>query len=375
MYEPTGRQTPHFAFLWPALAAASASEIVSSFAQQIIKMSGVSGADASREPAWATPNTVALELRTVRLRDFSSAERGLPTLLCAPFALHSAVVADLAPEHSLVECLRAAGLSRLFATHWRSATDSMRFLTIDDYLADLNVLVDHLGGYVDLVGLCQGGWLSVMYAARFPAKVRKLVIAGAPIDITATPSGLTTITDATPLSLFQELVMLGGGRVLGHAVQNFWGPEQLAREDLHRLLQAREPIDSSAFAQLEETFRAWYAWTVDLPGTYYLEVIEKLYKRNELASGRFVALGQRLDLKGVHAPLYLLAARDDELVAPAQVFATEHLVSTPARLIHKEKIDGRHLGLFIGRDTLAKTWQQIAHWLEPAEWPAAVGDR
>jgi len=34
----------------------------------------------------------------------------------------------------------------------------------DDYLAGLNVLVDHLGGLVDLVGLCQGGWLSLVYA-------------------------------------------------------------------------------------------------------------------------------------------------------------------------------------------------------------------
>ena len=30
---------------------------------------------AAREPAWATPNTIALELKTVRLRDFSTAAR------------------------------------------------------------------------------------------------------------------------------------------------------------------------------------------------------------------------------------------------------------------------------------------------------------
>ena len=90
--------------------------------------------------------------------------------------------------------------------------------------------------------------------------------------------------------------MLGGGRVLGHAVQKFWGPETLEDDEIHQLLQTREAIDSSAFARLAEQFRAWYAWTVDLPGTYYLEVIDKLYKRNELASGHFVALGQRIDL-------------------------------------------------------------------------------
>ena len=47
--------------------------------------------------------------------------------------------------------------------------------------------------------------------------------------------------------------------------------------------------------------------------TIPLEVIEKLYKRNELASGHFMARGQRIDLVSLRTPLILLAARDDEL--------------------------------------------------------------
>jgi pimeloyl-ACP methyl ester carboxylesterase len=52
--------------------------------------------------------------------------------------------------------------------------------TIDSYLSDLNVAVDDIGPPVDLIGLCQGGWLSLVYAARFAGKVRRLVLAGAP---------------------------------------------------------------------------------------------------------------------------------------------------------------------------------------------------
>ncbi len=89
---------------------------------------------------------------------------------------------------------------------WRSATAEMRFLGIDDYLAALNVLVDHLGGLVDLIGLCQGGWLSLVYAGRFPAKVRKLAMAGAPIDIEAAQSELSARAAATPLTVFEGLV-------------------------------------------------------------------------------------------------------------------------------------------------------------------------
>src|ERR1019366_5534133 len=100
-----------------------------------------------------------------------------------------------------------------------------------------------------------------------------------------------------------------------------------------------------------------------LPGTYYLEVIERLYKRNEVATGHFVALGQAIDLKNVRAPVFLLAARDDELVAPAQLFATERLVDTPPHKVRKQLVPCRHVGLFMGKAILNKYWPRIVRWI------------
>jgi poly(3-hydroxybutyrate) depolymerase len=364
MYEPTGRQSPYLPFMWPALAAASASEIAALIAKQFVGLAvGAEEGPAVCEPKWATPNTIVLELKTVRLRDFSTVEGGIPTLLCAPFALHSAAVADLAPGHSLVVALREAGLRQLFVTDWRSATADMRFFAIDDYLADLNVLVDQIGGIVDLIGLCQGGWMSLLYAARFPAKVRKLVLAGAPVDIAAGQSGLSALVDASPSAFFHELVNLGDGRVLGRSVQKFWGPETVNSEDIREMLQTGELVGSPAFAKLEAIFRDWHAWTVDLPGTYYLEVIEKLYRKNQIAAGKFVALGKTVDLANMRAPVYLLAAGEDELVARAQLFATEHLVGTPANDIRKATAPCRHAGLFMGKTILGNYWPRIVDWM------------
>ena len=47
--------------------------------------------------------------------------------------------------------------------------------------------------------------------ARFPAKVRKLVLAGAPIDIAAGKSQLSSWRYSTPTSIFSEFVELGVG--------------------------------------------------------------------------------------------------------------------------------------------------------------------
>src|ERR1700681_1892708 len=243
-------QFPYSAFFWPALAAASAGEIASSFAAHFLGFSGDADDDHIRqEPEGATPSKIALELHTVRLRDFTMIKSGVPTLLCTPLALHGAAVADLAAGHSLVAALRGAGIERLFMVDWRSASAEMRFLGIDDYLADLNVLVDHVGGLVDLVGLCQGGWLSLVYAGRFPAKVRKLVMAGAPIDIAARQSRLSAIAEATPITLFQSLVDLGGGRVIGHYVAKFWGNDTDA-SNIRESLPALQPIGSPEFTRV-----------------------------------------------------------------------------------------------------------------------------
>jgi poly(3-hydroxyalkanoate) synthetase len=362
MGRPSGSDLSPLAFLWPALAAASAADAASAIAKEWVGIALRPSGDAI-EPSWTTPNRIALDLRSVRLRDFATAPEGPATLVCAPFALHGASIADFAPRHSVVATLIASGANRVFVTDWRSADVEMRFFSIDTYLADLNVLVDHLGGSVDLIGLCQGGWLALVYAARFPGKVRKLVLAGAPIDIAAEQSFLSRTAHETPLAVFKELVDLGVGRMLGRHALQFWGPTTLEAEDIAQVLQPTEPVASGSFRELEARFRDWYEWTVDLPGTYYLEVVKRLYKENQLATGAFVALGERIDLADVCSPLFLLAARDDDVVAPAQIFATEHLVGTPAQHVRKVVAPCAHLGLFMGHATVAEIWPRIARWL------------
>lgn len=85
----------------------------------------------------------------------------------APYAGHTAMIADFQPGQSLIETLLANGLHHVLLTDWKSATVDMKDLEIDNYLAELVVAIDDLGGRVDLIGLCQGGWMAAMAAARF----------------------------------------------------------------------------------------------------------------------------------------------------------------------------------------------------------------
>jgi poly(3-hydroxyalkanoate) synthetase len=68
----------------------------------------------------------------------------------------------------------------------------------------------------------------------------------------------------------------------------------------------------------------------------------------------------------VRGPIFLLAARDDEIVAPEQLLAARHLVGSKKCQIRTEVVPGTHLGLCMGATTLLHTWSKIARWLAAA---------
>jgi poly(3-hydroxyalkanoate) synthetase len=354
-------------FMWPAMMAATTSQAIASSLCQFAPYSPDSVIETAGEGQrlWATRHQLRLELGTMELRDFSTTSAGVPALICAPFALHCATIADFAPGHSVVEALSNGGVGRIHVTDWRSAGPEMRFLSIDSYLADLNVAVDELQPPVDLIGLCQGGWLALTYAARFPHKVRRLVLAGAPVDIAAGPSMLSRMAAQVPLTAFEEFVSSHGGRVCGRRLLHAWGAVPGAEDPPH-LLQLPRGDHSAAAKDLLIHFRDWYDLTVDLPGTYYLQVVSWLYKENRLAEGHFVALGRRIDLSKLRHPIFMLGARDDNLVAPEQLFATANRVGTPKTQLEMATEPCGHLSLFLGAETIKRSWRRIASWLGEA---------
>ncbi|MFD0613124.1 alpha/beta fold hydrolase [Bradyrhizobium sp. GCM10027634] len=308
---------------------------------------------------WTTPGALALELATMRLRDFSRTQSGQPALICAPYALHRALIADFAPGHSVVQSLQHGGVDRVYLTDWRSASPEMRYLSIDSYLSDLNIAVEEIGAPVDLVGLCQGGWLSLLYAARFPAKVRRLVLVGAPVDLSV-DSRLSQLARSAPEMVYDQLVARGGGNVSGKEMLHVWSKTP-SRDDIATALQ-RDLSDEEGAALLAR-FDHWNSETLNLPGTYYLQIVNWIFRENRIATGNFTALGRAIDLKDIKAPVFLLAGLDDGVVPAVQALATAGLIGTPPAFVAAASEPSNHLGLFMGARTHAHAWPRIAEWL------------
>lgn len=319
--------------------------------------------DHGLKPKWITSNKVAMDLSTMRLRDFSESDKGVPVIIDAPFAGHSATIADYAPGQSLVRTLLDSGVKHLYVASWKSATDEMKDFTIDTYLTDLNLAVDEVGGEVHLIGLCQGGWMSAAYAARFPGKVRSLTLAGSPIDTSVGEGVVKEMALALPMSFYREMVALGGGRMLGKFMLAGWKNMHPAEQYVDKYLNLFKNLHDEVYIERAEDFARWYEYTMDLPGPYYLQAVEWLFKENRLAKGEFVVLDHTLSLKDITIPVYLLAGEEDDITPPEQVLAAEKLVGTPKELIEKKVVPGGHIGLFMGHKTLATVWPEIARWI------------
>ena len=144
------------------------------------------------KPLWANDSSEVRTWPLARLLDYSTSTptAAVPTLVLPPQAGHAASIVDYGQDQSQMITLRDAGLDRLYAVDWLPATDETADMSIDYFIGVLEEIVDLLGGRVNMVGDCQGGWLAVVYAGLHPEQVNTLAIGGAPIDTHAGQSGI-----------------------------------------------------------------------------------------------------------------------------------------------------------------------------------------
>ena len=353
-------------WFWPMAYAMEVEEAgLDVFANNMKAIGKMAGVEAPPPPEWATQNRVLRDMDTMFLRDFSDPDAGdaLPVLVDPPYAGHHSTIADYLPGQSLVETLRDAGLGRVLAMDWKAATPEMRDFDIDKYLAEINVVVDDLGGRVHLVGLCQGGWMSAMYAARFPEKAASLVLAGSPIDTDAGDGPLKRIAHDTPLSFYQEMVTAGDGRMLGQFMLTGWKNMHPGENYLGKFIDLYAHATDEKYLKRTEHFESWYENPIDLPGRFYLQAIDLLFQRNLFWKGQFTGLGRTLKLADITCPAYLLGGASDDITPPEQVFAAETKLGTPKGRIVKRTVPGGHIGLFMGSNTLRDAWPEIGAWI------------
>lgn len=316
------------------------------------------------KPTWVTEYREDLTWPQARLLDFSTDKKGvLPTLLLPPQAGHASTIADYSPGQSQVITARDAGLTNLYVLDWLGASAETSSSTIETYIRIIDESVDRVGGKVNLMGDCQGGWLATIYTALHPDKVNTLSMGGAPIDYHA---GESAILDSirkmkrlgNEMLIYRAMVALGGGNHLGISQINGFKLLEPA-EEIKRLSALWENIADPNYVQRHIDFTNWFEWGQDVPGAFYLWIVQHLFINNELIQRKLLVDGKVVDLAAIECPLFLLAGSRDHITPAPQQFALATYASTPDDAVTTELVDAGHLGLFMGRSALRDHWSPI----------------
>jgi poly(3-hydroxybutyrate) depolymerase len=316
-------------------------------------------------PSWSTPNEIVFEAPVARLRDFSTVgprARVVPTLVLPPQAGHDSCIVDYSPDQSQMRTILETGLTRAFTLDWMGATAQTRDASIADYLEVVDAAVEHTGGRVNLIGDCQGGWLATIYAALRPERVNTLTIAGAPIDFHAGEPVIGAVMERMApggdLSAYRALVAAGGGVLRGeHMLAGFIliKPDNEVARQAQLLANVHDPEHVARYRQFED----WFKHTQDIPGMFYLWIVEHLFRDNKLVRGELQVAGERVELAHIRCPLNLLGGATDHITPPDQVFALADAASTPDSDVRRRITAGGHLGLFMGREALSEHWTPL----------------
>ena len=246
---------------------------------------------------------------------------------------------------------------------WGYASGIDRYKTMEDYiLGDIHECVEficreHNLENINLLGVCQGGTFSLIYAALFPDKVKNLITTVTPVDFRE-ENGLLFLW-AKYMDV--DAVVDGfGGVVPGDFLNSGFDllkPMNKARKfaNLPQVAQNKDKLMN--FLRMEK-------WVADSPaqaGETYRRFIKDFYQNNKLIHGEFTLGGYRVSLNKIDMPVLTVYAKDDHIVPPASTIPIHEAIGSKDKELME--FPGGHIGVFVGSRSQKLLTPAIAQWL------------
>ena len=311
-----------------------------------------------------TPYDVAWQEGRVKLKHYSPERE---TLLTAPlFIVYAQVnretMLDLQPGRSVLETFLAAGLD-VYMLDWGYPTRKDRYETLDD---DVNgyiggaldfILEKYCIDQVNMMGICQGGTMCVMYAALHPEKIKNLVLTVTPTNFDH-EAGLLNVWAR---SLDPDKLVASYGNIPGDVMNLGFLLLNPARLMIDKYVGLLENIQSKDFVENFVRMERWIFDSPDLPGESFREFIRWMFLENRLIKDELVLGGKKVALKNITMPVLNIYAKYDHLVPPA---ACDQFTG---KIGSKDKedlcLDTGHIGIYVSSKTQREFGPKIIRWL------------
>lgn len=288
-----------------------------------------------------------------------------PMLIC--YALvNRPYMMDLQPDRSLIRGLLQRGVD-VYLIDWGYPDGADRYLGLDDYvLRYLSHCVDFVrkaSGHdrINLLGVCQGGTMSLCYAALSPKRLRNLITMVTPVDFHVPENLLTKWARHVDV----DALVATTGNVSGDALNTLFVslmPFRLNSQKYVDLLHQLNDANTSGAAL--ENFLRMEKWIFDSPdqaGEMFRQFLTQFVKQNGLIKGTVRIAGRTVDLKQIDMPLLNIYATQDHLVPPSSSKPLAQLTSSPDYSTHE--FQGGHIGIYVSGTAQRQVPDKIASWL------------
>lgn len=269
---------------------------------------------------------------------------------------------DLQPDRSIVRRMLDLGAD-LYVIDWGYPTPSDRWTTMDDYVDMLGDCADvvrtrHGLDRLNLLGICQGGFFTLCYAALYPERVRNLITMIVPVDFDLDRTLMAKLARNTDVDRLVDTLGNVPGRLIA---QQFLMRSPFAQHiqkyaDLVDLFEDHDGL--LTFLRMEK----WINDSPDHPGETFRTWIKDCYQQNRLVKGSFVLAGRVVNLHDVGMPILNLFGERDDIVEPASSAALGTYVGSTDVTVRSFPVG--HIGMYVSGKTQQRLPATIVDWLE-----------
>lgn len=286
----------------------------------------------------------------------------MPTLIIYALVNRETMM-DLQKGNSFVESMLNDGHD-LYIIDWGYPTPEDMYVTLEDYIEEYidnaveAVKNDSGSKKINILGVCQGGTLSLIYSALHPENINALVTMVTPVDF-STDDGLLFRWGK---NLDIDKMVDAYGVIPGDFMNNGFLTLKPISLMVSKYLNLIDDFDKP---DVMNNFLIMENWIFDSPaqaGETIRQFINDLYKQNKLIKGELTIGKKQVDLKNITMPVLNIYAENDHIVPPAASKPLEQYVGT--KDIETHSIPTGHIGMYVSSKSKKQVSPLISGWLK-----------
>jgi polyhydroxyalkanoate synthase len=276
-------------------------------------------------------------------------------------------ILDLEEKHSAIAKMLEQGQD-VYLIDWGYPDKSDKELGLNDYINDqlhscvTTICQNHSIQSVNLLGVCQGGALSLCYSSFYPDFVKNLITMVTPVDFHTDNDTLSRWVRHVDIDLMVNTLGNIPGSILSNAFLSL-KPFQLQLKKYLDLIETTDLTEDNS--KRISNFLLMERWIFDCPdqaGEAFRHYVQSCYQDNELIKGEFSIAGKTVNLERLQMPILNIYAEQDHIVPPEASRGLKGL--TRSADYQEMSVSGGHIGIFVSPKYIDRIFPAVCRWLE-----------